>query len=200
MKITKFKKQRLTQGKDIMIESSESFLSLFVSNFVCFPHSQHDLNLSSFNNDIRKYQFTNMGQSISVCNPSKNCLSRVFRSLFFGISNDITTKNIVNPKNETFIGIVYLKCGLIMNGPSLFIGRIISNCKTSFTINNASQIGELCNRIRFSFVCFAKQVISSVKCGYTIHETILNVQPERLNSRGFIDAISRKHAIVCSHR
>lgn len=124
------------------------FSWLILGTEICLSHSQKNLSLIPFNNEISKDEFTQMGQPITSTFPTVDRAFTIDGTLFGRILALPSPKISKEPVNKTFISSGNCHKSLEKAGSSDFIFiPVIPDEEGPFPIDNSGQISQLSNSV-----------------------------------------------------
>lgn len=141
------------------------FSRLILGTEVCFSHFKKYFNLLFFDNNIRKYEFAKMSQSLTSAFPAIDWTFAIYGALFGRIFAFPTTKDFKEPIRKAFIGCSDSHNGLKEPRSSDFVFvPIISDEERSFSINNASKVCQMSICMNRSCIFAFRHLNSFVRC------------------------------------
>jgi hypothetical protein len=186
MKRSEFLNQRMATS-DKLLRNLWASLSFGVCPFFKgLSHLNHNFQLSSLSDNIRKNEFAHMQQFISGDLPPPNGKATVFRELLASVWNTFSSEIVNKPINHVFVGIRDTKiCGELRSSDRGY--SITSYGNTPFTIDDSSQISEDSWFVRLSNVLFSSESghENPFKQGFyrLIRKKSIKSQPQRLTPK-----------------
>lgn len=198
MKRSKFLNQRLATSYKLLRNLRASLSSGVCPFFKGISHLNHNFDLSSLSDNVRKNEFAYMQQFISSNLPSPNRKTAILRELIVSVRNAFSSKVVNEPINHIFVGIANTKICGELRGSNRGYG-VTSNGNTSFSINDSSQVGKNGWFVGLANIFFSAECSHKSPFGKVLYDTIrkmsINLQPERLNPEDF-SANAERYVIV----